>query len=366
MHARAKNGNGNGAKIVAEAMDAAEGAGLRYVSDDRPGYTRKAKGDDFDWLDTEEKLIRDEQRLLRIKRLAIPPAWTEVWICPVANGHIQAIGRDARGRKQYLYHERWREVRDENKYDHIISFGKALPKIRRRITRDLKLPGLPRNKVLATVAQLLERTFIRIGNEEYARENKSFGLTTMKDRHVEVKGVKLRFRFRGKSGREHEVDVTDRRIAKIVSKLQDLPGQDLFQYVDDDGEIRDITSQDVNEYLREITGEDFSAKDFRTWAGTVLTAIALNAQETFETQKQAKSNIKTAISAVARILGNTPAICRKCYVHPAVLENYVDQKSIDGLKAMTEETLEKEDVDLRSSETAVLKFLESRLAKKAA
>ena len=347
-------------------MDAAEGAGLSYVSDVRPGYARKAKGGDFEWFDADGELIRDEQRLLRIKRLAIPPAWTEVWVSPLANGHIQATGRDARGRKQYLYHERWREVRDENKYDRIISFGKALPKIRRRIARDLKLPGLPRNKVLATVVQLLERTFIRIGNEEYARENKSFGLTTMKDRHVEVKGAKLRFRFRGKSGREHEVDVTDRRIAKIVSKLQDLPGQDLFQYLDDGGEVRDITSQDVNEYLREITGEDFSAKDFRTWAGTVLTAIALNAQEKFENGKQAKANIKTAISAVAKILGNTPAICRKCYVHPAVLETYLDQKSIEGLTRTTEAALEREDVDLRSSEAAVLKFLEARLAKKAA
>ncbi len=366
VRTRARNGNGNGAKIVADAIDAAEEAGLRYVSDDRPGYTRKAKGDDFDWLDADGEPIRDEQRLLRIKRLAIPPAWTEVWVSPLANGHIQATGRDARGRKQYVYHDRWREVRDENKYDRIISFGKTLPKIRRRIARDLKLPGLPRNKVLATVVQLLERTFIRIGNEEYARENKSFGLTTMKDRHVEVKGAKLRFRFRGKSGREHEVDVTDGRIANIISKLQDLPGQDLFQYVDHDGKVRDITSQDVNEYLREITGEDFSAKDFRTWAGTVLIAIALNAQEQFETPKQAKSNINTAIKAVAKILGNTPAICRKCYVHPAVLENYLDQKSIDGLKQTTEDALEKEDVDLRSSETAILKFLKSRLTKKAA
>jgi len=366
VRTRARNGNGNGAKIVADAIDAAEEAGLRYVSDDRPGYTRKAKGDDFDWLDADGEPIRDEQRLLRIKRLAIPPAWTEVWVSPLANGHIQATGRDARGRKQYVYHDRWREVRDENKYDRIISFGKTLPKIRRRIARDLKLAGLPRNKVLATVVQLLERTFIRIGNEEYARENKSFGLTTMKDRHVEVKGAKLRFRFRGKSGREHEVDVTDGRIANIISKLQDLPGQDLFQYVDHDGKVRDITSQDVNEYLREITGEDFSAKDFRTWAGTVLTAIALNAQEEFETPKQAKLNINTAIKAVAKILGNTPAICRKCYIHPAVLENYLDQKSIDGLKQTTEDALEKEDVDLRSSETAILKFLKSRLTKKAA
>ena len=347
-------------------MEAAEEAGLRYVGDDRPGYTRKPKGDDFEYFDTEGNLIEDEQRLLRIKRLAIPPAWTDVWVCPSANGHIQATGRDARRRKQYLYHERWREVRDENKFDRMIAFGKALPKIRRRVAKDFKLPGLPRNKVLATVVQLLERTFIRIGNEEYARDNKSFGLTTMKDRHVEVKGSKLRFRFRGKSGRDHEVDVTDRRMAKIVAKLQDLPGQDLFQYVDDEGKVRDITSQDVNEYLREITGEDFSAKDFRTLAGTVLTAVALNAQEKFENNKQAKANIKTAINAVAQILGNTPAICRKCYVHPAIFESYLSRQSIDGLKQLTEDALEKENVDLRSSEAAVLKFLEARLSKKAA
>src|SRR6266849_5770640 len=207
MQARAKNGNGNGAKIVAEAMDAAEGAGLRYVSDDRPGYARKANGSGFAWLDLDGKLIRDEQRLLRIKRLAIPPAWTDVWICPAPNGHIQATGRDARRRKQYLYHERWREIRDENKYDRLINFGQALPKIRRRVAKDMRLPGLPREKVLATVVRLLERTFIRIGNEEYARANKSFGLTTMKDRHVKVKGPRLRFRFRGKSGRQHEVDI---------------------------------------------------------------------------------------------------------------------------------------------------------------
>src|SRR5437763_9641730 len=265
MHASAKNGNGNGAKIVAEAIEAAEEARLRYVSDDRPGYARKAKGDDFDWFDEDGKPIHDEQRLLRLKRLAIPPAWTGVWVCPSPNCHIQATGRDARRRKQYLYHERWREVRDENKYDRIIDFAKALPKIRRRVAKDLKLSGLPREKVLATVVQLLERTFIRIGNDEYARENKSFGLTTMKDRHVEVKGSKLRFRFRGKSGKDHEVDMTDRRTAKIVAKLQDLPGQDLFQYIDEGGEGPTIPSQDVNDYSRETTGEDFSAKDFRTW-----------------------------------------------------------------------------------------------------
>src|SRR5205814_5303346 len=225
-------------------------------------------------------------------------------------------------RKQYLYHGRWREVRDENKYDRIVIFAEALPKIRKRVRKDLASPGLPRNKILATVVRLLERTFIRIGNAEYARENKSFGLTTMQGRHVTVKGARLRFRFRGKSGRQMEVDVTDRRITNIVSKCQDLPGQDLFQYVDDEGEVRNVTSQDVNDYLREITNENFSAKDFRTWAGTVLAAIALTAQSEFETKKQAKANLKTAICAVARLLGNTAAVCRKCYVHPAILEAY--------------------------------------------
>jgi len=346
-------------KINAEPVEAAEDAGLRYVSENQPGYTRKAKNDDFEYLDTEGKAVRDEQRLLRIKRLAIPPAWTDVWISPPANGHIQATGRDARKRKQYIYHERWREIRDENKYERIVSFGKTLPKIRRSVSKDLSLPGLPRNKVLAAVVQLLELSFIRVGNEEYARENKSFGLTTMQGRHVDVAGSKLRFRFRGKSGREHEVDVTDRRIARIVSRLQDLPGQDLFQYVDDNGDVCDISSQDVNDYLREITGEDFTAKDFRTWAGTVLAAIALNAAGGFETKKQAKANVRNAICAVAEVLGNTPAVCRKCYIHPAVLEAYLDGNLIEGLKKRTGEELEKETIDLRSGEAAILKFLEA-------
>ena len=323
MHASANkchNGNNVNADttVLAESVEAAEDAGLRYVSDEQPGFSRQRKREEFEYFDTKGKPIRDEQRLLRIKRLAIPPAWTEVWICPSPNGHIQATGRDARRRKQYRYHERWREIRNENKYDRLINFGKALPKIRRRLKKDLALSGLPREKVLATIVQLLEWSLIRVGNEEYARENKSFGLTTMQDRHVDVKGSKLRFRFRGKSGRQHEVDVTDRRVAKIVLKLQDLPGQDLFQYVDDEGDPHNITSQDVNEYLREITGEDFTAKDFRTWAGTVLAAIALSAAGEFETKRQAKANIKNAIEAVAKILGNTPAICRKSYV-PASL-----------------------------------------------
>jgi DNA topoisomerase I len=352
-------------KVAADPEEAAEEAGLRYVSDNQPGYTRKAKGDDFEYFDTEGKPIRDEQRLLRIKRLAIPPAYTDVWICPSPNCHIQATGRDARRRKQYRYHERWREMRDENKYERLLIFGEALPKIRRRVKKDLSLPGLPRNKVLAAIVQLLERTFIRVGNEEYARDNKSFGLTTMKDRHVEVKGSKMRFRFRGKSGIEHDVDVNDRRVAKIVSKLQDLPGQDLFQFIDDDGEVGNITSQDVNDYLREIAGQEFTAKDFRTWAGTVLAAIALNAAGAFETKKQAKANIKHALDAVSKILRNTPAICRTCYVHPAIFETYLSGNAIEGLGRKTDEALENEDVDLRSTEAAVLKFLQTRLAKKA-
>jgi DNA topoisomerase I len=341
-------------------LEAAEEAGLRYVSENQPGYTRKAKGDDFEYFDTEGKAVGDEQRLLRIKRLAIPPAWADVWISPTANGHVQATGRDARNRKQYIYHERWREMRDENKYERIVSFGKALPKIRRRVSKDLSLPGLPRNKVVAAIVQLLEDSFIRVGNEEYARENKSFGLTTMQDRHVDVKGSKMRFRFRGKSGIKHDVDVTDRRIAKIVLKLQDLPGQELFQYVDENDEVCAVTSQDVNDYLREITGEDFTAKDFRTWAGTVFAAVALSTVGGFETKKQAKANVKDAIGAVSKILHNTPAICRKCYIHPAVLETYLSGEPIEGLKRTIEKALTREDV-----EAAILKFLKTRLAKKA-
>jgi DNA topoisomerase-1 len=348
------NGQGIEATVAVESAEAAEEAGLHYVSDDRPGYTRKARDGEFEYLDTQSKRIRDEQRLIRIRRLAIPPAWTDVWICPSPTGHIQATGRDARGRKQYRYHDRWRELRDENKFDRLADFAKALPKIRRRINQDLRLPGLPQRKVLATVVQLLERTFIRVGNEEYARENKSFGLTTMKNRHVKVSGPQLCFRFRGKSRRQHEVEVTDRRIAKIVSKCQDLPGQDLFQYVSDDGEVRNITSQDVNDYLREITNENFTAKDFRTWAGTVLSAIALNAQGGFNTKKQGKTNVKTAICAVAQFLGNTPAICRKCYIHPAIVEAYLSGSQIAGL-ADTMKT--PEHIDLRVVERAVLKFL---------
>ncbi len=347
--------------IVTDPEEAAEEAGLRYVSDEQPGYTRKAKGDDFEYFDTSGKSIKDETRLLRIRRLAVPPAYADVWICPRSNGHLQATGRDARGRKQYRYHEKWREARDETKYERMVIFGAALPKIRERVEADLALSALPKNKVLATIVSIMERTFIRVGNEEYARENKSYGLTTMRNRHVKVTGTKLRFNFRGKSGVEHQVDVADRRLARIVKKVQDLPGQELFGYLDDEEAVHAISSQDVNDYLQEITGENFTAKDFRTWAGTVLAAVALNAHQTFQTKTEAKQNVKNAIAAVSKILGNTPAICRKCYVHPAVLETYLTGEMIDGLRRKTEQALVEQSQDLRQVEAAVLEFLKARL-----
>jgi DNA topoisomerase I len=350
-------------EIVTDPEEVAEEAGLRYVSDEKPGYTRKRRGKKFVYFDAEGKEIRDKARILRLNRVAIPPAYTDVWICPSPNGHLQATGRDDRGRKQYRYHERWREERDENKYEKMVIFAHALPKIRRRINKDLKLRGLPRHKVLATVVQLLERTFIRVGNEEYAKENKSFGLTTMRNRHVEVKGDNVRFRFRGKSGKEHDIDTDDRRVAKIIKKLQELPGQEVFQYLDEEGEKHQVTSDDVNQYLQEISGEEFTAKDFRTWAGTVMAAMALKAQAAFENKSQARQNVKAAISAVAKMLGNTPTICRKCYVHPAVLETYLDGNLIEGLKKQTEKTLADSLGELRSEEAAVLAFLQERLAK---
>ncbi|HXA09760.1 MAG TPA: DNA topoisomerase IB [Chthoniobacterales bacterium] len=352
-------------EIITDPQEAAEEAGLRYVSDESPGYTRRRRGRTFLYFDTEGREIHDEARVMRLNRLAIPPAYTDVWICPSPNGHLQATGRDERGRKQYRYHDRWREERDENKYEKMIVFGQALPGIRRRINRDLKRRGLPREKVLATVVQLLERSLIRIGNEAYAKENKSFGLTTMRNRHVEVKGAKVRFRFRGKSGQAHDIDTEDRRVARIIKKLQELPGQEIFQCLDAKGGQHQVTSDEVNQYLRETTGEEFTAKDFRTWAGTIMAATVLQAQEPFENKSQAKKNIKNAIGAVARVLGNTPAVCRKCYVHPAVLETYLDGNLIAGLRKRREETLADSFGDLRAEEAAVLAFLQEKLAKKA-
>ena len=304
--------------------DCARAAGLRYVSDAAPGIVRRRRGKAFHYRHADGGPVRDRRTLGRIRALAIPPAWREVWICSADDGHLQATGRDARHRKQYRYHRRWREVRDETKYGRLIPFAAALPRIRRRVARDLARPGLPRAKVLATVVRLLETTRARIGNEEYARTNESFGLTTLRERQVRVHGSRLRFRFRGKSGVEHAIELDDRRLAGIVRHMQDLPGEELFRYVDDDGETRRIESDDVNAYLKDVSGEDFTSKDFRTWAGTVAAARALHEIGTFETQTEAKRNVVQAIATVASALGNTRAVCRKCYIHPEILESYLE------------------------------------------
>lgn len=345
---------------------AAKAAGLRYVHDDRPGIRREPDGDAFRYLDAQGAVVEDEATLKRIRALAIPPAWLDVWICPQANGHLQATGRDARGRKQYRYHAKWREVRDEVKYERMIKFGKALPQIRKEVERALSLPGLPREKVLATIVYLLEATMMRIGNDEYARENKSYGLTTLRNRHVTIEGSAVQFRFRGKSGVRHDVKVQDRRVARIIQRSRDLPGQQLFEYVDENGEASTIDSSDVNDYLREITGEDYTAKDFRTWSGTVLAAMALREFEKFDSEAQARKNIVRAIETVAAKLGNTPSVCRKCYVHPAVLESYLDGTMVEGLLARAQETLAEDLHELEPEEAAVLAMLEQRLAQESA
>lgn len=308
---------------VADSLQSAKEAGLRYVTDADPGIQRKRKGKGFRYVGVDGTPVRDTETLTRIKSLVIPPAWTEVWICPNPKGHLQVTGRDARGRKQSRYHPRWREVRDETKYERLLQFGTVLPGIRGQVELDLSLPGISRRRVLATVVYLMETTFIRVGNEEYARVNRSYGLTTMRNHHVAINGSTITFKFRGKSGIRHSIDIQDRRLAKIIRRCQDLPGYELFQYMDSDGEPQTIDSADVNEYIREISHQDFTAKDFRTWAGTVLALVALQEFESFESETQAKKNIVQAIKDVAMNLGNTPSVCRKCYVHPAVLECYL-------------------------------------------
>jgi DNA topoisomerase-1 len=347
---------------ISNPSEAARAAGLRYVSDSQPGIQRRRAGKGFSYIDADGRPIRDAATLRRIKALAIPPAWTDIWICPSPNGHIQATGRDAKGRKQYRYDTRWRATRDENKFDHMIAFARALPRIRARVEQDLALAGMPRVKVLATVVRLLETTLIRVGNEEYAKSNKSFGLTTMRDRHIHVEGSTLRFEFRGKSGVRHSVDLHDRRLAQIVKRCRDIPGQELFQYIDEGGVRQTIDSADVNEYLRTISGDDFTAKDFRTWAGTVLAALALKEFEAFDSQAQAKKNVVRAIESVAERLGNTPAICRKCYIHPAVLEAYLDGTLIDMLDQRAGRKLARDLPDLPPEEATVLVLLKQRLA----
>lgn len=341
-------------------IESAKAVGLRYTSDDRPGIRRRRAGKHFSYVSPDGKTVRDQRTLKRIKALGVPPAYNDVWITTDPRGHLQATGRDAKGRKQYRYHARWRDVRDETKFDRMIAFGQALPQIRERTAADLRRQGLPREKVLAAVVQLLEKTLIRVGNEEYARENKSYGLTTMRDKHVKVGEKRLRFHFRGKSGVEHEVTVTDRRLARTVKRCRDLPGHELFQYLDDDGRRQSITSDDVNDYLREISGEEFTAKDFRTWAGTVLCSLALREFDTCLSEKEAKKNVVAAVKQVAARLGNTPAVCRKSYIHPAILDAYLDGSILRALHNFTARLPRDKGDELAAAEGALLDLLQQR------
>ena len=352
-------------ETIVDPRDAAKSAGLRYVSDARPGIRRKKVGTGFSYARADGSKLIEKDVLRRIKTLAIPPAWTEVWICPFTDGHIQATGRDAKGRKQYRYHPRFREVRESTKYEHVVAFADALPAIREKVQEHMALRGLPREKVLATVVHLLETTLIRVGNDDYAKQNNSYGLTTLKNRHVSVNGNEVRFRFTGKSGKQWSLRVRDRRIAKIIKACQDLPGQELLQYVDEAGSCQDVTSSDVNDYLKEITGKDITAKDFRTWAGTVLAAMALNELQSFDSAAQAKRHLRTAIEKVAGKLGNTPTICRKCYVHPEVLNSYTDGELVLELKEKAESELRGDMQSFKPEEAAVLALLRGRLAKEA-
>jgi DNA topoisomerase-1 len=346
------------AEVVTDPVENAEAAGLRYVSDTMPGIRRKKAGKGFAYVGQDGKTIRDPKELARIRSLAIPPAYTDVWICPNPNGHIQATGRDARGRKQYRYHPKWREVRDETKFGRMLAFSEVLPRVRKRVDHDLGRSGLPREKVLATVVRLLECTRMRVGNDEYTRANRSFGLTTLQDRHVEISGSNLRFEFRGKSGKVHQVSLSDRRLARIVQRCQSLPGEDLFQYVDDEGVRQTVGSGDVNDYIREISGEEFTAKDFRTWAGTILAVAALIEAGGWTSQREAKSNVLRAIDQVAEQLNNTRAVCRKYYVHPAVFDAYLAGTMLETLQNGTKEAAK---ADLNSEEAGVVRLLRHQL-----
>jgi DNA topoisomerase I len=341
-----------------------EGAqhGLVYASDDEPGIRRVRKGKGFTYFSPDGKRVTDRATLERIRGLVIPPAWKEVWISRRPRGHLQATGRDARGRKQPLYHPTWRAVRDADKFSRMVNFARALPRIRRRVARDLGLPGLPRERVVATIVRLLEMTFARIGNEEYARDNGSFGLTTLRDRHVTVSGSTVRFLFKGKSGREIEVGVTNRRVARVVKRCEELPGQMLFQYIGPDGERHKVHSDDVNGYLQEVSGEEFTAKDYRTWSATVLAIGALRDVARFESDAEAKHNVVAAIDSVARRLGHTRAVCRRSYVHPRVIDTYLDG-SLEGILSVVSSKAYR---NLKADEVAVLALLKRRVPAKAA
>ena len=354
----------NEAGAIIDGQEAAESAGLVYVSDDMPGITRQVFRGKFRYRDAKGKVLTDKKTLARIASLAIPPAYSDVWICPKANGHIQATGRDAKGRKQYRYHAKFREVRDSTKYEHMLEFAEALPAVRSQIAADLARKGLPREKVLAAVVRLLETTMIRVGNADYAKQNKSYGLTTLQDRHVAIEGAELRFNFKGKSGKQWKLTLKDRRIAKIVKASQDLPGQHLFQYIGDDGEQYEVTSSDINVYLKEISGADITAKDFRTWSGTVLAALALDEYEKVDSQAAAKRNVRAAIEAVASRLGNTPTVCRKCYIHPEIFDSYLSDQLVLETRDAVEKELRDDASTLRPEEAIVLAFLQRRLSSK--
>jgi DNA topoisomerase-1 len=342
----------------------AAGGGLRHARDDRPGFTRRRSGRGFSYRDVDGRPIRDRETIERIRKIVIPPAWTDVWICPAPNGHLQATGRDARGRKQYRYHARYRSRRDSAKFERLIAFAKALPAIRKQVEHDLALPGLPREKVVAAVVRLLELTLIRVGNDEYARLNRSFGLTTLRNRHAAVEGTAITFRFRGKSGQQHEVGLRDRRLAGVVRRCRDLPGQELFQYVGEDGVPHDIASDDVNAYLAAIA-PGITAKDFRTWAGTVLAYRALRAIGKGTTDREKQRNIAAAIRETADNLGNTPAVARQAYVHPAVVDAYLDGRIRTALMTAAEDTDDPPGATDPDEERAVVALLRARLGEDA-
>jgi DNA topoisomerase I len=364
--ARVKRINAGKRRLLStDPVDSARTAGLRYVSDLAPGIRRKRRGSGFIYFDASKRRLRNRQQLRRIKRLAIPPAWKDVWISSREDGHLQATGRDAKGRKQYRYHEDWRAVRDETKYDRLIAFAETLSKIRKRVEADLRKPSLTREKVLATVVQLLQISLIRVGNEEYAQANHSFGLTTMRNRHAQVVGPIIRFHFKGKSGKIHELKVSDRRLARITKRCQELPGQHLFEYLNDEGRAIPVHSEDVNEYLRTISGQEFTAKDFRTWTGTVLAAIALHKMEEVGSKKPARQNVVRAVESVAKALGNTPAICRKCYVHPVIIDSYMNGALANSLRLKADAELSDRLNELRPAEAAILAFLRDEMEKRA-
>jgi DNA topoisomerase I len=354
VHIKGINTNTN---TTPSPVKSAQAVGLRYVTDERPGIHRERCGRAFRYRSAEGRIIHDRHTLRRINSLVIPPAWHDVWVCPLDLGHLQATGRDERERKQHLYHPSWREIRDQTKFDRLMDFARALPGIRKRLKRDLGHKGLCREKILAAVVRLLEVSLIRVGNDEYARDNKSYGLTTMKNRHARVRGAKIKFHFRGKSGREHVVEVEDRRVAGIVRACQDLPGQELFQYVDDEGQKHDVGSGDVNDYLREITQRDFTAKDFRTWAGTISAAAELRRLGPVNSEIESRKNVVAAVKATAQSLGNTPAVCRKAYIHPAIVEAYLDGSLIPELNEWKSKTPSTSLCRLRPDEAAVLRFL---------